>query len=64
MLPPPIGWAAVAVLAMIGLDAVVGLAAATGPILWIVSIALLTALVAWLWILSSTLLSRAIGLTS
>jgi hypothetical protein len=64
VLPPQIGWAAVAVLALIGVDALVGLAAATGPVLWIVSIALLTALVAWLWILSSTLLSRATELTS
>jgi hypothetical protein len=64
VLPPPIGWAAVIVLVLIGVDALVGVAAATGPILWIVSIALLTALIAWLWILSSTLLSRATGLTS
>jgi hypothetical protein len=64
VLPPQIGWAAVAVLALIVVDALVGVAAATGPVLWIVSIALLTALVAWLWILSSTLLSRATELTS
>jgi hypothetical protein len=57
-LPAPIGWAAVGVLALIAVEAVVA-AATTGPLLWVASIALLAAIVAWLWILSSTLLSRA-----
>jgi hypothetical protein len=33
--------------------------ATSGPLLWVASVALLAALVGWLWILSSTLLSRA-----
>jgi hypothetical protein len=59
VLPSPIGWTAVAVLALIGLEALAGVVAATGPILWVASIALLAALVAWLWTLSSALLSRS-----
>ena len=57
-LPPLVGWAAVAVLVLIGVEALVT-AVAMGPLVWIASIALLVALVAWLWALSSTLLSRA-----
>jgi hypothetical protein len=57
LLPTTVGWAAIAVLVLIGVEALVA-AAAMGPLLWIASIALLAALVAWLWILSSTLLSR------
>ena len=56
-LPPLVGWAAVAVLVLIGVEALVT-AVAMGPLVWIASIALLVALVAWLWALSSTLLSR------
>ena len=58
VLPPLVGWAAVAVLVLIGVEALVA-AVAMGPLVWIASIALLVALVAWLWALSSTLLSRA-----
>jgi hypothetical protein len=58
VLPSPVGWAAVAVLVLIGVEALVG-SASYGPLLWIASIALLAAMVAWLWILSSTLLARA-----
>ncbi|MFL5686046.1 MAG: hypothetical protein ACJ77D_08340 [Chloroflexota bacterium] len=57
VLPSTVGWAAIAVLVLIGVEALVA-AAAMGPLLWIASIALLGALVAWLWTLSSTLLSR------
>ena len=57
-LPAPIGWAAVGVLALIVVEAVVG-TATSGPLLWVASVALLAALVAWLWFLSSALLSRA-----
>ncbi|HEY7700900.1 MAG TPA: hypothetical protein VIB02_01210 [Candidatus Limnocylindrales bacterium] len=57
-LPAPIGWAAAAVLALIVVEAVVGMAT-SGPLLWVASVALLAALVAWLWTLSSMLLSRA-----
>jgi hypothetical protein len=58
VLPSPVGGAAVVVLVLIGVEALVG-SATYGPLLWIASIALLAALVAWLWILSSTLLARA-----
>jgi len=58
VLPSPVGGAAVVVLVLIGVEALVG-SATYGPLLWIASIALLAAMVAWLWILSSTLLARA-----
>jgi hypothetical protein len=58
VLPAPIGWAAVAVLALIVVEAVVGIAAA-GPLLWVASVALLAALAACLWTLSTTFLARA-----
>jgi hypothetical protein len=57
-LPAAVGWAAAGVLAFIVVDAVVGIAA-SGPILWVAGFVLLSALVVWLWILSSTLLSHA-----
>jgi hypothetical protein len=57
-LPASIGWAAVGVLALVAVEAVVA-AATPGPLLWVASIALLAAIVAWLWVLSSTFLSRA-----
>jgi hypothetical protein len=56
-IPQPIGSAALAVLALIVVEAVVG-TATTGPVLWVVSVALLAAFVAWLWILSMALLER------
>jgi hypothetical protein len=59
-LPAPIGWAAVGVLALIVVEALVA-AATTGPLLWVASIALLGAIVAWLWVLTSTLLSRSMA---
>jgi len=58
VLPSPVGGAAVVVLVLIGVEALVG-SATYGPLLWIASIALLAAMVAWLWILSSSLLARA-----
>ena len=57
-LPAPIGWAAAGVLAFVVVETVVGMAT-SGPLLWVASVALLAALVGWLWTLSSTLLSRA-----
>jgi hypothetical protein len=57
-LPASIGWAAAGALALIVVDAVIGITA-SGPILWVAGAALLTALVVWLGVLSSTLLSRA-----
>jgi hypothetical protein len=57
-LPAQVGWAAAGVLAFIVVDAVIGIAG-SGPILWVAGVALLTALVVWLWILSSTLLAHA-----
>jgi hypothetical protein len=57
-LPASVGWAAAGALAFIVVDAVVGIAG-SGPILWVAGLALLTALVVWLCVLSSTLLSRA-----
>jgi hypothetical protein len=62
-LPPAVGWTALAVLVLIGVEALTAFAP-MGIIQWITSIVLLTAMVAWLWILSSTLLSRATGLTA
>ena len=58
VLPSPVGWTAVAVLGLIGVEALVGMAK-FDPLLWIASVALLAAMVAWLWILSSALLARA-----
>ena len=58
VLPPLVGWTAIAVLALIGVETLV-VAVAMGPLVAVASIALLVALVAWLWSLSSTLLSRA-----
>jgi hypothetical protein len=58
VLPAPIGWAAIGVLALVVIESAVA-AATTGPFLWIASVALVVALVAWLWLLSSTLLSRS-----
>lgn len=57
VLPASVGWTAAAVLALIGVEAIVGLAT-IGPLLWVTSIALLAALAAWLWVLASTLLAR------
>jgi len=47
VLPSPVGGAAVVVLVLIGVEALVG-SATYGPLLWIASIALLAAMVAWL----------------
>ena len=58
VLPQLVGWTAMAVLALIGVEALL-VTVAMGPLVAIASIALLVALVAWLWTLSSTLLSRA-----
>ena len=58
VLPSAVGWTAVAVLALIVVEAVVGMAG-YGPFLWVASVALVVAMVAWLWIMSSTLLARA-----
>jgi len=58
VLAPLVGWTAIAVLALIGVETFV-VAVAMGPLVAVASVALLVALVAWLWSLSSTLLSRA-----
>ncbi len=57
VLPAPVGWLSAAILALIVVEAVVGLAT-TGLGLWVASIALLAALVGWLWALSAGLLAR------
>ena len=56
-IPTPIGIAALAVLALIVVETIV-VAATTGPLPWLASAALLAALVAWLWVLSTALLAR------
>ncbi len=57
-IPAPVGWAAAAVIASIGVDVAISMAT-TGPLLWIASVGLLVAIVVWLWTLTSALLSRA-----
>jgi hypothetical protein len=61
VLPSAVGWTAAAVLGLIGAEALTVLAP-MGFLQWITSIALLTAMVAWLWVLSSALLApRSVG---
>jgi hypothetical protein len=61
VLPSAVGWTAAAVLALIGVEAITVLSP-MGFLQGITSIALLTALVAWLWVLSSALLApKAVG---
>lgn len=58
VIPAPIGWLSVAALAMIVVEAIVGMLS-TGPALWLASVVLLTALVGWLGTLSAGLLAEA-----
>jgi hypothetical protein len=60
VLPPFVGWTAIAVLVLIGVEALVA-AVAMGPLLAVASVALVVALAVWLWALSSTLLSRQVA---
>ena len=60
VLPSTVGWAALAVLLLIVVEAVVVMAS-MGPLVAIASVALLAALAVWLWTLSSTLLSRSVA---
>jgi hypothetical protein len=61
-LPSAVGWTALAVLALIGVETLT-VFAPMGILQWVTSIVLLISMVAWLWILSSTLLTRATGLS-
>jgi hypothetical protein len=58
VLPPAVGWAAIAVLLLIVVEAVVAMVM-MGPLVAVASVALVAALSAWLWTLSSTLLARS-----
>jgi hypothetical protein len=58
VLPAPVGWLSLAVLAGIVLETGVGLAT-TGAGLWVASVVLLAGLVAWLGTLAAGLLARA-----
>jgi len=57
VLPSTVGWAALAVLLLIVVEAVVVMAS-MGPLVALASVGLLAALAVWLWTLSSTLLAR------
>jgi hypothetical protein len=59
-LPTTVGWAAIAVLVLIVVEAVVAMVM-MGPLVGVASVALLAALSVWLWTLSSTLLSRSVA---
>lgn len=59
-LPTTVGWAAIAVLVLIVVEAVVAMVV-MGPLVGVASVALLAALSVWLWTLSSTLLSRSVA---
>lgn len=58
VLPPTVGWAAIAVLLLIVVEAIVA-TLMMGPLVAVASVALVAALSVWLWALSSTLLSRS-----
>jgi hypothetical protein len=60
VLPPAVGWAAIAVLLLIVVEAVVAMVM-MGPLVAVASVALVAALSAWLWTLSSTLLARSVA---
>lgn len=58
VLPASIGWLSVITLALIVLEAAIGLAT-TGPVLWVASLVLVLTIVGWLGTIGAGLLERA-----